>query len=332
MELSSRKKQILLIAIEEYIASCSPITSGGIKGLADLDCSTATLRSELNALEAMGYLRQIHTSGGRVPTAQGYRFYVESLLKNLSVSNVDLEKVRKLIENKTNSLSELISQIAKVIAQATNYPTVVIASGVENLILKDFQIIPLLSREVLVLIGTNAGYINERLEISATKRECDDASRFFKKRFVGKTIKQMTDEFENANITEDIQEFQFLVDCLVRGLKRFNNRKMLDVEKSGAFKLIENGEVEKAKQMFSLLEDEDELIEIMQTDINDGAIAVSVAENDDDMSLVRVPIKIGEVELSVGVLGPQRMDYSGVSAALKLLVDELENLKGGDGY
>ncbi len=331
VQLSDRKKQILQVAIEDYISSCSPITSGGLKDLTKLDCSTATLRSELNALEAMGYLKQLHTSGGRVPTAQGYRFYVESMLANFSATNRELEKVRCLIEQKTNSLSDLISQIAKVIGEATNYPTVVMASGVENLILQDFQIIPLLSQEVLVLIGTNSGYINERLNISATKRECDDASRFFKKHFVGKTIKEMTDQFELQDLTDEIKEFQQIVDCLVLGLKRFNNRKLLDVQKTGAVKLLESGEIEKAKHILSVLEDEDELIEVMNSGDENDDIIISIAENDEEVSVVKVPIKVGTMELSVGVIGPQRMDYNGVSAALKLLADELENLKGGDG-
>lgn len=331
MQLSDRKKQILQVAIEDYISSCSPITSGALKGLANLDCSTATLRSELNALEAMGYLKQLHTSGGRVPTPQGYRFYVESLLSNLSVTNAELDKVKSIIEQKTSSLSDLISQIAKAIGEATNYPTVVMASGVENLVLQDFQIIPLLSQEVLVLIGTNAGYINERLNISATKHECDDASRFFKKHFVGKTIRQMTDEFEDGQLTSEIGEFQTIVDCLVKGLKRFNDRKLLDVQRSGALKLLESGEIEKAKHIFSVLDDEAELIEVMESGEDGDSIVISVAESDEDVSVVRVPIKVGAVQLSVGVIGPQRMDYSGVSAALKLLVDELEKIKGGDG-
>lgn len=331
MQLSHRKQQILRLAIEDYIASCCPITSGGLKNIANLDCSTATLRSELNALEAMGFLRQLHTSGGRVPTAQGYRFYVDGMLSNFKATNSELEKIRGLIEQKTSSLADLISQIAKVIGQATNYPTVVMASGVENLILQDFQIIPLLSQEVLVLIGTNAGYINERLNISATKRECDDAGRYFKKHFVGKTIAQMTEQFEEGGLTDEIKEFQNIVDCLVSGLKRFNNRKLLDIQKSGAVKLLESGEIEKAKNIFKVLEDEDELIEVLQTNPDEEEIVVSVAEDEDDVSVVKLPIKMGGIELSVGVIGPQRMDYGVVSGALKLLADELENIKGGDG-
>lgn len=329
MELSERKKHILQVAIDSYIASSSPITSGALKDLSALGCSTATLRNELNALEAMGYLKQLHTSGGRVPTAQGYRYYVETMLSSFHATNAELEKVRRIIEEKTASLSDLVSSIAKVIGEATNYPTVVMLSGVENLVLQDFQIIPLLSQEVLVLIGTGSGYIKERLGISATKRECDDAARFFKRHFVGRTIKELTEEFEYGQLTAEIEQFQNIVDGLVSGLRRFNNRKMLDVQKSGAVKLLESGEIEKAKKIFTVLDDEDELIEVMSADEGDDII-ISVAENDEELSVVKVPIKVGSVQLSVGVLGPQRMDYGGVSAALKLLADELENVKKGE--
>ena len=104
MELSERKKHILQVAIDSYIASSSPITSGALKDLSALGCSTATLRNELNALEAMGYLKQLHTSGGRVPTAQGYRYYVETMLSSFHATNAELEKVRRIIEEKTASL------------------------------------------------------------------------------------------------------------------------------------------------------------------------------------------------------------------------------------
>ena len=117
MELSPRKKKILCMAVEEYIKDCAPITSGNIKDVTSLDCSTATLRSELNALEAMGFLKQLHTSGGRVPTAQGYRYYVENLLSTTTANNSELDEVKNLISNKTRSLSEIVSGIAKIVSQ-----------------------------------------------------------------------------------------------------------------------------------------------------------------------------------------------------------------------
>ena len=113
MELSGRKRRILVSAIEDYIKDCAPITSGNLKETKDMGCSSATLRAELNALEAMGYLRQLHTSGGRVPTAQGYRFYAENMLKEIKATDHELESVRKLIENRTQSLGDIVSGIAK---------------------------------------------------------------------------------------------------------------------------------------------------------------------------------------------------------------------------
>jgi len=92
-ELSDRKRHILCSAIEDYIKDASPITSGGVKDKHIKEVSTATLRNELNALEAMGYLKQLHTSGGRVPTTEGYRYYVSTLLENFEVDESKLKKV-----------------------------------------------------------------------------------------------------------------------------------------------------------------------------------------------------------------------------------------------
>ena len=125
MELSERKQKILCMAVEEYIRDCSPITSGSVKDITSLNCSTATLRNELNALEAMGYLKQLHTSGGRIPTAQGYRYYVERLLGEGNAGEGELDKVKEVISSRTSSLNDIVSGIAKIVSEKTNYPTVV---------------------------------------------------------------------------------------------------------------------------------------------------------------------------------------------------------------
>ena len=125
MELSERRKKILCKAVEEFIKDSSPITSSGIKDTTCLDCSTATLRAELNTLEALGFLKQLHTSGGRVPTPQGYRFYVEELLRGVKATDAELEDVHKLISSRTKSLTEMVTGIAKIVSHATNYPAIV---------------------------------------------------------------------------------------------------------------------------------------------------------------------------------------------------------------
>ncbi len=333
MELSKRKKQILFRAIEEFIKDSSPITSGGIKDVASLDCSTATLRNELNTLEAMGFLKQLHTSGGRVPTPQGYRFYVEELLNGVSATNAELEDVHRLISSRTNSLTEMVSGIAKIVSKATNYPTVVVMNGLDELVLTEFKIIPLLDDKVMVLIGTIAGYITNTLEINAGLNECQDASIYLTKNFKGCTIREMVENIEaiEFGMKDEIKAFENIVDSLVGGLKKFNEQRLIDVRREGAVKLLENSKtVDEAKKVLNMLDDKEKLENALN--LSGDGIEVDVAEEEGHVaSVVKAPIVVGGKQLaSIGVIGPQRMDYSKIASALKLVIDELKSLKGDE--
>ena len=98
--MSDRKRDILLNAVEDYIQSASPITSSNIRAHCSENLSTATLRNELNALEAMGYLRQLHTSSGRVPTAKGYSYFVNSIMGDVPLDKAVLDEIHGIFENR----------------------------------------------------------------------------------------------------------------------------------------------------------------------------------------------------------------------------------------
>ena len=308
MELSARKQKILQMAVEEYIKDCSPITSGGIKDSASLDCSTATLRNELNALEAMGFLKQLHTSGGRVPTAQGYRYYVESLLSQGQASEGQLDEVKKIISSRTSSLDEIVGGIAKIVSQATNYPTVVMVNGVKNL-----------------------GYINQTLDIKASIRDCEDASKYLTKHFRGETLGFMIENIEEykQGMHSEIEAFQGVVNSLIEGLKNLNSQRYLNVRREGSAKLLNDNSVEDAKKVLNVLDDEKELSNILELE-GKGNIEVTVADDGQECSVVKAPIVVNGRQLaSIGVIGPQRMDYAGIASAIKLVMNELNNNKGG---
>ncbi|MBP3619512.1 MAG: heat-inducible transcription repressor HrcA [Clostridia bacterium] len=330
MELSERKIKILNIAVEEFIKDSAPITSGSVKDRTSLEVSTATLRAELNALEAMGFLKQLHTSGGRIPTAQGYRFYVENLLKNIKATNAELEDVRKLIENRTQSLTDIVAGIAKIISKATNYPTVVLVNGIENLILQEFKIIPLLGDKCMVLIGTNYGYITNTMDIVATAQNCQDASNYLTKYFKGETMGFMMENIKDLKkgMNGEIEAFQQVVDNIVLGLSKINKQKLLNVQAENVVDLVDNEKLEEAKKVLKTLNDEEELIEVLDND--DSEISAVVADdNGQKCSVVKAPIIVGGNKLaSIGVFGPQKMDYMGIASALKVVIDELNKEKG----
>ena len=327
MELSERKIKILNIAVEEFIKDSAPITSSSVKDNASLDCSTATLRQELNALEAMGFLKQLHTSGGRVPTAQGYRFYVENLLRNIKATNGELEEVRTLIENRTQSLTDIVAGIAKIISKATNYPTVVLVNGIENLILQEFKIVPLLGDKCMVLIGTNYGYITNTMDISATAQNCEDASNYLTKYFKGETMGFMMENISQfkKGMSGEIEAFQNVVDNIILGLSKINKQKLLNVQAGGVVDMVDRPE--EAKKVLKTLNNQEQLIEVLDNDSDE--ISADIAEdNGENCSVIKAPIIVGGNKLaSIGVFGPQKMDYMGIASALKVVVDELNREK-----
>lgn len=333
MELSQRKKDILCAVVEDYIKDASPITSGGVKDRHLKDVSSATLRNELNALEAMGFLRQLHTSSGRVPTSEGYRYYVSSLLADLKVDENKITNVQKILEQRTKSVSEIVSELAKIVSEATNYPAVVMMNGYDNLILEEVKIIPLIADNALVLLRTTHGIINNNLNIKASQKACDDAGANLTKMFSGKTLKQMIDEFDSFEkaFKDQLDEYKNIVDNLLESIREVLQHKSMAVRSAGSMKLLAMGSqenIKNAQKVFGLLEDEEELTELFTGDEADISVEVKGGDRGEaGYSVVKAPIIVGGKNIgSFGVVGPQRMDYSLIASAIKFVASEIENL------
>ena len=328
-KLKGRKHDIMISIVEDYIKDATPITSGAVQKNHLQDISTATLRNELNALEAMGLLRQLHTSGGRVPTAVGYRYYVSNLLKDLPLDYKQVEAAKDILEERTKSLSEIVSSLSKVINKAVKYPTVIFVNGYDKLTVEAIKIVPLVGHSALALIQTAGGYLTNTLDVSASEKACLDASNFLTKKFAGKTIGNMMETMEEMEneMQNEIVTFKEVLDNLIEGLKNIIAEKLLDIRHDGSLDLLaESGETgEQAKKVLKLLSDEDDLERAMEIDSDD--LTVTLVDEDDysGLALVKAPLCIdGTPIASIGVFGPQRMDYQGIASALKVIMNELK--------
>lgn len=333
LKISQRKNDILLATIEDYIKEASPITSSGVKDRHLQKISSATLRSELNALEAMGYLKQLHTSGGRIPTTEGYRYYVESLFCNLKVDNLKLEKIKDILNEKTKSVNEIVSELAKIISEVTNSSTVIMMNGYSNLIIEEIKIISLIDSSALILIRTRNGIVNNTIKTTADQKSCDDASRLLTKRFTNKTIGYMIGNIAEvgSTINKEVKNYKKLIESLLSGLIELANNKSVGIRQSGSVKLLECGEentINGAKKVLDILEDEDQLELILKTDNDD--VSFKITDDGDKYSglaIVKAPLIVrGKNVGTVGVLGPQRMDYMLIASAIKFLTSELGNI------
>ena len=331
-KLLDRKHNILVNAVEDYIKDASPVTSGSVKENHLQDISTATLRNELNALEAMGYLKQLHTSGGRVPTTLGYRYYVNQLLHGLSLDENALNEVKIMLDEKTKSLTEIVSELAKLISKAVNYPTVIYMNGYDKLIIQSIKVFPLVDKQALTLIQTSSGYITNTIKSGADAKSCDDASKYLTKNYAGKTIKEMLntiDEMEKEMLLE-IESFKMIVDNLIDGMKTIFETKKFDIRHEGSAKLLNEGyeTAEQTKKVLKLLDNEKELEKALTLDEKQDDLTVTLVGEDQTSgyAVVKAPLCVnGKAVASIGVLGPQRMNYASIASALKVVMEMLNN-------
>lgn len=342
IQLSPRKSQILLSAVEDYIQQASPITSSAIQHKCAKDLSTATLRNELNALEAMGYLKQLHTSGGRVPTTKGYRFYVNTLMGDLPLDKKVLDEIHALFNRRTIYLGDMINEIASVISKATNYPTVVMIKGFDKLIIKNIKIIPLLTGQALILIETNSGIISNTMDSEEIPQQSYiDAGNLLTKTFRDCTVATMIKDMPSHrnSMSKEVQEFSAIFDTVVQSLVTLIDRltESGNITSKGELKLLSSPEYsnpEKAKQILNVLSDPDEIKQMFSEDCLDNEdfsfqIGAEIPiEELQDCSIAKADYRInGESIASIGIIGPQRMDYAKIASALKFLVGEFSNIK-----
>lgn len=339
-ELNPRKSQILLSAVEDYIQQASPITSSNIQHKCSLELSTATLRNELNALEAMGYLKQLHTSGGRVPTSKGYRYFVNSMIKDVPLDKQVLADIQGLFDERTVYLGDMINDIANIVSKATNYPTVVMLKGFEKLIIKNLKIIPLMTGQALILIETTSGVINNSMPISAETpmQTYIDASNFLTKTFEGQTVSSMIKNMNTfkGNMSQEIMEYKSIFESLIGSLS-----KIVDeigehkFSAKGQLRLLdvpEYSDLNKAKPIIEAISNRKEIEEIFTEDLDSDVSFKIGAEipvkNLQDCAIARADYSVGdETTASIGIIGPQRMDYAKIASALKFVVGEFNNLK-----
>lgn len=338
-ELTGRKKTLLYNAINNYIKVASPITSLLVQQTELYDLSTATIRNELSALEAMGYLRQLHTSSGRVPTTKGYRFFVNETMKNVKFRPKDLKGIRKKMFARTTNLDEIVESISQIVLSKTNYPTVFMFDGFENLMVESIKILYLLNSEVLVLIETNAGAISSTIQVTSeiTKKDCDNATQVFSSIFSGKTIKFLMQNVNNFStaIKKSMKEYEKIFKLVLDVLKVYYNNARSKISGKGVINLLDSPElksVESVKKILNVLDDNKSLQNVMQMEPCEG-ISIKIGEENrneklSNCAVIRAPLVLdGKKIATLGVIGPKRLDYANVASVLKFVTDELKNIR-----
>ena len=338
-KLSDRKRDILLSAVGNYIDNALPITSGNVQNSAFTTLSSATLRNELNALEEMGYLKQLHTSGGRIPTSKGYRYYVESLLSAREFDTQVVDLIKNKFVKRSNFILDVVDALAKNVSDVLKLPTFIEMQNYDSLVIKNINIIPLITGQALVLVQTDAGIMNNTIDLSEniTEENCKDASKFLSTNLSNKKISDIIDNFDYySNLFENqIKYFQEFFSFITDTLKTYSSNNRFKTH-SNISNLLENPEykdIDSAKKFLSLVENEEKISEIIKEidDSSNSEIVYSISEDNSeecDYSIIKANYSLKNgVVASVGVVGPKRLDYYRIASVLKFITEEIGQIE-----
>lgn len=337
--LSDRKREILINAVGNYIDNALPITSGNVQSSVFSELSSATLRNELNALEEMGYLKQLHTSGGRIPTSKGYKYYVDTLLNSSKFDSDVVDLIKNKFVSRSNFILDVVDGLAKNVCEVLKLPTFIEMHNYENLTLKNINIIPLITGQALVLVQTEAGIINNTINLSSgvTEDNCKDASKFMSINLCNKKISDILANIDYYNnlFKNQIKYFQEFFSFITDTLKSYSSNNAIKTH-SNITDLLENSEykdLDSAKRFLSLVENEKEIGKIIKkidnTSNNDIVYSIGEEGTDeyDDFSIVKANYSLQNgVVASIGVVGPKRLDYYRIASALKFITEEIAEI------
>lgn len=330
VNLSERKKKILSAVIDESIKTAEPVSSKDVQEKYVRDCSPATIRNELMALEEMGFLSQPHTCSGRIPTTEGYKMYVDELMQVKKLSKKETEMLRDSFDNHLVNLDDIMQKAAKTISDATNYASVVYYGIASEAVVDKILLVPVSKFSTLVIVSTDLGIIKEETsQIVASEEEMMQASKILTKVFGGKKL----EEIENGYIlvTKELARYKDIFDTIIQIITKRDNDISKNMAVSGKDKLLDYPEyhdIGKLKNAISVLDKKELLYPLIA---GDGNLEISVKVGGDeklgikDCSVVSATYKVnGKTIGSAGVVGPLRMDYGKVVSILKNVTDILE--------
>jgi len=318
--MDERKQRILQAIISDYIESAEPVGSRTLARKYNLGVSPATVRNEMADLEMLGYLEHIHTSSGRIPSAKGYRFYVDDLLPPQPLSEAEKALIDRWYLAKAKRIEEVFQETARIISSVTKNVSLVLAPQVSQAAFRCLQFLPLDERRAIVVIMTDAGFVENRIvpiPEGATFEDFQSMASTVNACLAGKSLDAIkTDNLHR--IRDEIKDEKLYEAALEVVRQALEGGKKERLYLGGTTQMLSQPEfhdVEKVKEILLMLEEEQLLKDILHAHQGEG-LRVSIGNENEysgikDCSIITASYHLGgELLGTIAVLGPTRMEYS----------------------
>ena len=339
MELNERKQKILEAIIRNYMETGEPVGSRTVSKYTDLNLSSATIRNEMSDLEEMGYILQPHTSAGRIPSDKAYRLYVDTILQR---KDEEVSEMKELMVEKADKIDLLLQQVAKLLAQNTNYTSMVTKPKYQHKRIKFIQLNQMSERQLLVIVVLDNNHVSNKFINLMTDA---DENVIAQMNFLMNTALTGLDFTEiNMAIMQQIKEkageygelASSILDCISEVMTEEDDS---EIYTSGATNILKYPELSDKEKMTGLLStfEEKQMLSAWANDEppeddKEHGIQVYIGEESPvesmkDCSVVTATYRIKEgVYGKIGIVGPKRMDYEKVVGTLENCMQQLEEI------
>ena len=338
MELDQRKKIILKAVIRNYLETGEPVGSRTTSKYTDLNLSSATIRNEMADLEEMGYIIQPHTSAGRIPSDQGYRFYVDTMMEEKDREVVEL---KEMLLERQDKMETLLKQVAKVVAQNTQYAAMISAPSTHRNKVKFIQLSRVNPEQLLAVIVVEGNVIKNN--IINVAEELSDENLLKLNILLNTHLNGLSMEEINLGIISAMKQqagvhgslIGEVIDAVGEAIKADEDLEIYTSGTNNIFRYPELTDNGKASELVGTFEEKQQLGSLIQESLaEDAGTGIQVYIGDEapiksmkDCSVVTATYELGEgMKGTIGIVGPKRMDYDKVIGTLRTIQSKLDEL------
>ena len=328
--LNNRQKQLLKIIVEDYIQSAKPVSSKAICDI--LNCSSATIRNEMAALEELGLLEKTHISSGRVPSEQGYRYYVDYIMEPKELTGDDMLKLQTIVHNQSLMIDDYIERSMEIVSEMTNLTAVVLGKSSRENCVSKVEVVPIDERNLIAIVVTDKGHVEHRtlsLENHVDMNDVKQTVELINKIIIGIPIDEVSRVLEyevKPVISKYVKQHEVLYNAFYSAFSDFT--KDASVVVKGTKNILmqpEFNDADKIRDIISKFEDKEIVDKIEEEDNGINIYIGSETEFDDDVTIIKMKYNTKGEEGTIALIGPKRMQYDRVVTLLEYIQKNLED-------
>ena len=340
LEPNNRAQYLLKVLIQKYISDGSPIGSRTLLEDSGLDLSPATIRHVMSDLEDHGLIRAPHTSSGRIPTARGYRMFVDTLVRYQKPDTDYIDEIQSDLRADNYDTGQLIDKVSNTLSRITSLAGIVKVPKGDNVSLKRIEFLPLSENRILTILVLNNDEVQNRILDTKEKHsasELQKASNFINENYVNQSLDsirmKLVSDMDETRLSMN-KEMQDIISTASKAMEVAdeNEDEFIVAGERNLMDFAELSNVEKLKQLFDAFSSKRMMIDLLDRSISADGVQIFIGSESgfsmlDDCSVVAAPYKLSKNQVGVlGVIGPKRMAYDRVVPIVDLTAKMLGSI------